>query len=63
MAQTLVPDEASAARPGFRREVGFWALMFVSLGSIIGSGWLVGALTAATSAGGASIVSWILPVG
>jgi amino acid transporter len=36
------------------------ALMFVSLGSIIGSGWLLGALTAATSAGGASIVSWVL---
>jgi amino acid transporter len=36
------------------------ALMFVSLGSIIGSGWLLGALVAATSAGGASIVSWVL---
>ena len=36
------------------------ALMFVSLGSIIGSGWLLGALTAATSAGAASIVSWAL---
>jgi amino acid transporter len=60
MAQMIVPDEASEVRPGFRREVGFWALMFVSLGSIIGSGWLVGALTAATSAGGASIVSWVL---
>lgn len=46
--------------PGFRREVGLLALMFVSLGSIIGSGWLLGALTAATSAGGASIVSWVL---
>ncbi|MBV8540620.1 MAG: APC family permease [Pseudonocardiales bacterium] len=34
--------------------------MFVSLGSIIGSGWLLGALTAATSAGGASLVSWLL---
>ena len=31
-----------------RRDVGFWGLMFVSLGSIIGSGWLLGALTAAT---------------
>ncbi len=35
-------------------------LTFVSLGSIIGSGWLLGVLTAATSAGGASIVSWLL---
>jgi amino acid transporter len=43
-----------------RREVGFWGLMFVSLGSIIGSGWLLGALTAATLAGPASLLSWIL---
>jgi amino acid transporter len=43
-----------------RREVGFWGLMFVSLGSIIGSGWLLGALTAATNAGPASLISWLL---
>ncbi|GAA0361407.1 APC family permease [Actinoallomurus spadix] len=43
-----------------RRDVGFWGLMFVSLGSIIGSGWLLGALTAATIAGPASLVSWVL---
>lgn len=60
MAHTLVPDEASEVSPGFRRDVGFWALMFVSLGSIIGSGWLLGGLTAATLAGGASIVSYVL---
>ncbi|MDQ2882460.1 MAG: hypothetical protein M3Y48_14980 [Actinomycetota bacterium] len=35
-------------------------LAFVSLGSIIGSGWLLGALIAATSAGGASVLSWLL---
>ncbi|HTZ42509.1 MAG TPA: APC family permease [Jatrophihabitans sp.] len=45
---------------GLRRSVGFWGLMFVSLGSIIGSGWLLGALTAATVAGPASLVSWVL---
>jgi amino acid transporter len=43
-----------------RRDVGFWGLMFISLGSIIGSGWLLGALTAAQVAGPASILSWIL---
>lgn len=43
-----------------RRSVGFWGLMFVSLGSIIGSGWLLGALTAAETAGPASIISWVL---
>ena len=34
--------------------------MFVSLGSIIGSGWLLGALNAAEVAGPASVLSWIL---
>jgi amino acid transporter len=60
MAQTSAQQAALGRQPGFRREVGLMALMFVSLGSIIGSGWLLGALTAATSAGGASIVSWLL---
>jgi amino acid transporter len=45
---------------GLRRTVGFWGLMFVSLGSIIGSGWLLGALGAAQAAGPASLLSWIL---
>src|SRR3954468_12477385 len=40
------------------RAIGFWGLTFVSLGSIIGSGWLLGALYAAEAAGGASIISW-----
>src|SRR6476469_321976 len=43
-----------------RRDVGFYGLMFVSLGSIIGSGWLLGALEAARVAGPASSLSWIL---
>lgn len=37
--------------------------MFVSLGSIIGSGWLLGALNAAEAAGPASVLSWILAAG
>ncbi|HEX6717174.1 MAG TPA: APC family permease [Pyrinomonadaceae bacterium] len=53
-----------AARPvGLRRSVGFYGLMFVSLGSIIGSGWLLGALNAAKVAGPASILSWVLAAG
>jgi amino acid transporter len=48
-------------RPGgLKRSVGFYGLMFVSLGSIIGSGWLLGALNAAEVAGPASILSWML---
>ncbi|HEY1811866.1 MAG TPA: APC family permease [Kofleriaceae bacterium] len=42
------------------RSVGFYGLMFVSLGSIIGSGWLLGALNAAKDAGPASVLSWAL---
>lgn len=43
-----------------RREVGPIGLMFVSLGSIIGSGWLFGALAAAQIAGPAAILSWVI---
>ncbi len=61
MAEASIRPVA-AARPDrqLRRSVGFWGLMFVSLGSIIGSGWLLGALTAAEKAGPASIISWLL---
>lgn len=58
MSQTL--DAPSTGGTGLRRTVGFSALMFISLGSIIGSGWLLGALKAAQVAGGASVLSWIL---
>ena len=42
------------------RAVGLRGLTMISLGSIIGSGWLLGALTAAKVAGGASLISWLL---
>ena len=45
------------------RGIGYWGLTFISLGSIIGSGWLLGALYAAEAAGGASIISWLLAAG
>src|SRR5690348_5666819 len=54
----MLPSTAAAG--GLRRSVGFWGLMFVSLGSIIGSGWLLGALNAVTVAGPASLISWVL---
>src|SRR5438067_2277989 len=53
----------SAHAGQLKRSVGFWGLMFVSLGSIIGSGWLLGALNAAEAAGPASILSWLLAAG
>jgi amino acid transporter len=60
MGQRFGSTRAQESRSGFRRDVGLMALMFVSLGSIIGSGWLLGALTAASAAGAASIVSWLI---
>ena len=35
-------------------------LLFASVGSIIGSGWLFGALNASAAAGPAAIISWAL---
>jgi amino acid transporter len=60
MATATAGGAGSGSEQHLRRDVGFWGLMFVSLGSIIGSGWLLGALTAATLAGPASIISWVL---
>jgi amino acid transporter len=41
-----------------RRDVGVIGLLFASVGSIIGSGWLFGALNASQLAGPAAIISW-----
>jgi amino acid transporter len=60
MSPTTTTSKAAVPTRHLQRAVGFWGLMFVSLGSIIGSGWLLGALTAATVAGPASLISWIL---
>jgi amino acid transporter len=58
---TAKKDERPVGTAGhLQRSVGFYGLMFLSLGSIIGSGWLLGALNAAEKAGPASILSWIL---
>jgi len=43
-----------------RRHVGLVGLLFASVGSIIGSGWLFGALNASTQAGPAAIISWAI---
>ncbi|MFI9270907.1 APC family permease [Kitasatospora sp. NPDC052896] len=60
MTRTDTTASGSAQGGRLHRAVGFWGLMFVSLGSIIGSGWLLGALTAAVIAGPASLLSWVL---
>ncbi|WP_030989741.1 APC family permease [Streptomyces sp. NRRL S-1813] len=57
---SVAGSESPAGSRHLQRAVGFWGLMFISLGSIIGSGWLLGALTTAVIAGPASLVSWVL---
>jgi amino acid transporter len=42
------------------REVGLVGLMWASMGSIIGSGWLFGAQEALLAAGPAAIISWVV---
>ncbi len=53
-------DSPEAAKHTLRRDVGLIGLLFASVGSIIGSGWLFGAMNAAQKAGPAAIISWAL---
>ncbi|HEX3828704.1 MAG TPA: APC family permease [Sporichthyaceae bacterium] len=55
-------DRATPAQAGggLRRDVGLAGLTSVSVGSVIGSGWLFGAQNAAALAGPAVLVSWVL---
>src|SRR3712207_398451 len=52
------PAQGAAGRK-LRRDLSPLGLMFVSLGSIIGSGWLFGALYASQIAGPAAIIAWV----
>jgi amino acid transporter len=45
---------------GLRKDFGRVGLMFTSVGSVIGSGWLLGALNATKIAGPAAIISWVV---
>ncbi|WP_028808444.1 APC family permease [Streptomyces canus] len=45
---------------GLRRDVGLIGLMWASVGSIIGSGWLYGAQEAVVVAGPAAVISWVI---
>jgi amino acid transporter len=52
--------EIALAASGLRRDAGKIGLLFASLGGMIGSGWLFGALNAAKIAGPASLISWVI---
>ncbi|KYP81313.1 APC family permease [Ferroacidibacillus organovorans] len=43
-----------------KKRLGIWSLSAASLGGVIGSGWLFGAMYAAKAAGPESIVAWIV---
>jgi amino acid transporter len=60
MATQTTESGGAGAEHKFHRDVSRIGLLFVSLGSIIGSGWLFGALVSAQIAGPAAIISWIL---
>jgi amino acid transporter len=64
MADLATPpaQQQSAAldAEGLDRGVGFLGLLWASEGSIIGSGWLFGALVAATYAGPSALIGWIV---
>jgi amino acid transporter len=59
LAQPLVAT-SERTQHKLRREVGVVGLVFISLGSIIGAGWLFGALYASSLAGPAAIIAWVL---
>lgn len=50
---------ADQQQGSLRRDVGLIGLLFASVGSIIGSGWLFGAMNAAQTAGPAAMLSWL----
>src|SRR6201996_1923943 len=56
--QPAQAPEAHLDGEGMDRDVGFLGLLWASEGSIIGSGWLFGALTAAAIAGPSAIIAW-----
>jgi amino acid transporter len=60
MATSVSGGTPSPAQNHLRRAIGLRGLTMISVGSIIGSGWLLGALTASKVAGAASLISWIL---
>ena len=59
MATRAEGQEAATGRR-LQRDVSRLGLLFVCMGSIIGSGWLFGGLEAAQIAGPAAIISWVI---
>jgi amino acid transporter len=54
------PSQGTGTDTKMRRDIGTVGLLFAGVGSIIGSGWLFGALKASEIAGPAAIFSWLI---
>ncbi|MCQ4079543.1 APC family permease [Streptomyces sp. RB6PN25] len=59
-SQTAAVAPVTPKNPGLKRDIGLIGLIWTSEGSIIGSGWLFGALFAAQAAGTAALISWVI---
>jgi amino acid transporter len=63
MASNIEAVGATSTRPtdvGLKRELGLVGATWASETSIIGSGWLFGALFAAQAVGGAAVLAWVI---
>jgi amino acid transporter len=54
------PEQRAGTDRALHRTLSVWSLFAISLGGIIGSGWLFGVLRAASIAGPAAILAWII---
>ena len=59
-AETAGVAVAAPTDVGFKRELGLIGATWASETSIIGSGWLFGALFAAQAVGGAAVIAWVI---
>jgi amino acid transporter len=58
---SVATEEQPTRRPvSLKREIGLIGLLWASVGSIIGSGWLFSAQKALISAGPAAVISWVI---
>jgi amino acid transporter len=60
MIQTAGATPTRQDDDGLKRDAGFIGLLFTSEGSIIGSGWLFGALFVSTIGGPAAVIAWLI---
>ena len=60
MAVSTTAAEHARSSSGLLREIGLVGLLWASMGSIIGSGWLFGAQKGLMTAGPAAVISWVI---